>query len=118
MIRWTCQARAFWSSASASSDPSTDAIERIGADKAIPARSLVICRGARARRRVLVPIYLGLCQAEGLDSGNAAASMLISANLGMAVPVSVVHSGGGRIIRVAGLSLSGAEVRVAELVQY
>jgi hypothetical protein len=49
-----------------------------------------------------VPIYLGLCQAEGLDSGNAAASMLISANLGMAVLVSVVHS--GAMIAAGGLS--------------
>ena len=40
-----------------------------------------------------VPIYLGLCQADGLDRGNAAASTLISANLGMAVLVSIVHSG-------------------------
>ena len=37
---------------------------------------------------MLVPIYLGLCQADGLDRGNAAASTLISANLGMAVLVS------------------------------
>ena len=42
---------------------------------------------------MLVPIYLGLCQADGLDRGNAAASTLISANLGMAVLVSIVHSG-------------------------
>ena len=51
---------------------------------------------------MLVPIYLGLCQAEGLDSGNAAASTLISANLGMAVLVSVVHS--GAMIAAGGLS--------------
>ena len=38
-------------------------------------------------------IHLGLCQADGLDRGNAAAGALISANLGMAVLVSVVHSG-------------------------
>jgi hypothetical protein len=42
---------------------------------------------------MLAPIYLGLCQADGLDRGNAAASTLISANLGMAVLVSIVHSG-------------------------
>ena len=42
---------------------------------------------------MLVPIYLGLRQADGLDRGNAAASTLISANLGMAVLVSIVHSG-------------------------
>jgi hypothetical protein len=42
---------------------------------------------------MLVPIYLGLCRANGLDRGNEAASTLISANLSMAVHVSVVHSG-------------------------
>ena len=41
---------------------------------------------------MLVPIYLGLCRAGGLDTGNEAASALISANLGMAVLVSAVHS--------------------------
>lgn len=41
---------------------------------------------------MLVPIYLGLCQTAGLDSGHMAASSLISADLGMAVQVSVVHS--------------------------
>ena len=41
---------------------------------------------------MLAPIYLGLCAAEGLDRGDAAASTLISANLGMAVLVSIVHS--------------------------
>ena len=51
---------------------------------------------------MLVPIYLGLCQAEGLDRGNAAASTLISAHLGMAVVVSVVHS--GAMIAAGGLS--------------
>ncbi len=51
---------------------------------------------------MLVPIYLGLCQAEGLDRGNAAASTLISANLGMAVVVSIVHS--GAMIAAGGLS--------------
>ena len=51
---------------------------------------------------MLVPIYLGLCQAEGLDRGNAAASTLISANLGMAVLVSIVHS--GAMIAAGGLS--------------
>jgi hypothetical protein len=42
---------------------------------------------------MLAPIYLGLCAAEGLDRGDAAANTLISANLGMAVLVSIVHSG-------------------------
>jgi hypothetical protein len=51
---------------------------------------------------MLVPIYLGLCQADGLDRGNAAASTLISANLGMAVIVSIVHS--GAMIAAGGLS--------------
>jgi hypothetical protein len=42
---------------------------------------------------MLAPIYLGLCEASGLDRGDAAASTLISTNLGMAVLVSIVHSG-------------------------
>jgi hypothetical protein len=41
---------------------------------------------------MLVPIYLGLCQASDLDKGHEAAGTLINANLGMAVLVSVVHS--------------------------
>jgi hypothetical protein len=41
---------------------------------------------------MLVPIYLGLCQTAYLDKGHQAAGALISANLGMAVLVSVVHS--------------------------
>ena len=41
---------------------------------------------------MLVPIYLGLCQAAELDRGHDAASTLISANLGMAVLVSLVHT--------------------------
>jgi hypothetical protein len=41
---------------------------------------------------MLVPIYLGLCQAADLDKGHEAAGALINANLGMAVLVSVVHS--------------------------
>jgi hypothetical protein len=41
---------------------------------------------------MLVPIYLGLCQAADLDKGHEAASALMNANLGMAVLVSVVHS--------------------------
>jgi hypothetical protein len=40
---------------------------------------------------MLVPIYLGLCQAQGLDSGHEAAGALVGANLGMAVLVSVIH---------------------------
>ena len=42
---------------------------------------------------MLVPIYLGLCRAGGLDRGHEAASALIAANLGMAVMVSIVHTG-------------------------
>ena len=41
---------------------------------------------------MLVPIYLGLCQASGLDRGHAAEAILVNANLGMAVIVSVVHT--------------------------
>ena len=41
---------------------------------------------------MLVPIYLGLCRAADLDRGHEAAGSLISANLGMAILVSVVHS--------------------------
>src|ERR1700716_3493394 len=41
---------------------------------------------------MLVPIYLGLCQASALDKGHVAAGALINANLGMAVLFSVVHS--------------------------
>ena len=42
---------------------------------------------------MLAPIYLGLCEAGGLNRGDAAAGVLISANLGMAVLVSLVHTG-------------------------
>jgi len=41
---------------------------------------------------MLVPIYLGLCDTSGLDQGHEAAIILVNANLGMAVLVSVVHS--------------------------
>jgi hypothetical protein len=41
---------------------------------------------------MLAPIYLGLCEAKGLDRGETAAGSLISANLGMALLVSTVHS--------------------------
>ena len=40
---------------------------------------------------MLVPIYIGLCQASDLDKGHEAAGALINANLGVAVLVSVVH---------------------------
>jgi hypothetical protein len=42
---------------------------------------------------MLAPIYLGLCGANGLDRGDAAAGTLISANLGVALLVCIVHSG-------------------------
>jgi hypothetical protein len=41
---------------------------------------------------MLVPIYLGLCQTDGLDQGNEPAALLTNANLAMAISVSVVHS--------------------------
>jgi hypothetical protein len=41
---------------------------------------------------MLVPIYLGLCQAADLDSTHKAASALINGNLRMAVLVSFIHS--------------------------
>jgi hypothetical protein len=41
---------------------------------------------------MLVPIYLGLCQASDLDKGHEPMGTLINANLGMAFLVSVVHS--------------------------
>ena len=41
---------------------------------------------------MLVPIYLGLCQAPDLDGQRQAASTLASANLGMAVLVALVHA--------------------------
>ena len=41
---------------------------------------------------MLVPIYLGLCRASDPDRAHEAAGVLINANLGMAVLVSLVHS--------------------------
>jgi hypothetical protein len=41
---------------------------------------------------MLVPIYLGLCRTADLDNGHEAARVLITANLGMAILVSVLHS--------------------------
>ncbi|MCP3379690.1 hypothetical protein NLM31_04420 [Bradyrhizobium sp. CCGUVB4N] len=40
---------------------------------------------------MLVPIYLGLCQAFELDAGHRAAGALMKASLGMMLLVSVVH---------------------------
>ncbi len=42
---------------------------------------------------MLVPIFLGLCKADELDAGHAAAMTLMGGNVGMAVAVSVVHAG-------------------------
>jgi hypothetical protein len=41
---------------------------------------------------MLVPIYLGLCRTADFNRSDEAAGVLISANLGMAVLVSIVHS--------------------------
>src|SRR5262249_25425589 len=41
---------------------------------------------------MLLPIYLGLCRVAELDKGHEAAGVLINANLGMAVLVSIIHS--------------------------
>jgi hypothetical protein len=41
---------------------------------------------------MLVPIYLGLCRAAGMDQAHQAAQALIRANLGMALLVSGVHA--------------------------
>lgn len=51
---------------------------------------------------MLVPIYLGLCRATEPDSGHIATSVLVGANLGTAVLVSVVHS--AAMIAAGGLS--------------
>ena len=50
---------------------------------------------------MLVPIYLGLCRAAGLDSGHEAAGALINGNLVMAVLVSLVH--GAAMIAAGGV---------------
>ena len=41
---------------------------------------------------MLVPIYLGLCESAGPDSGHQAAATLVGANFAMALIVSVVHT--------------------------
>ena len=41
---------------------------------------------------MLLPIYLGLCRAEDLDTGHRAASSLMGGNVAMAVAVSFVHA--------------------------
>ena len=40
---------------------------------------------------MLLPIYLGLCQAFELDAGHAAAGALMKTSVGMAILVSLVH---------------------------
>jgi hypothetical protein len=50
--------------------------------------AIAIAHGAAL---MLVPIYLGLCQAFDLDPGHEAAGALIKANLGMALLVAIVH---------------------------
>jgi hypothetical protein len=41
---------------------------------------------------LLVPIYLGLCRAADLERSHQAAGVLINADPGMAILVSIVHS--------------------------
>lgn len=41
---------------------------------------------------MLVPIYLGLCRAEELDTGHQAAMTLMAGNLAMAIAVAVMHA--------------------------
>jgi hypothetical protein len=41
---------------------------------------------------MLVPIYLGLCRGADFDPAHEATGVLINANLGIALLVSVVHS--------------------------
>ncbi len=60
--------------------------------------ALAIAHGAGF---MLVPIYLGLCQAAELDRSHKAAGALISGSLRMAVLVSVVH--GAAMIAAGGL---------------
>jgi hypothetical protein len=54
---------------------------------------------------MMVPIYLGLCQAGALDAGHQAAATLIAGNLITAAAVSVVHTaamiGSGGVIAIA-----------------
>lgn len=54
---------------------------------------------------MLVPIYLGLCQSEVLDTGHRAAIMLAGAALSTAIVVSVVHTA-AMIISGGGIALA------------
>jgi hypothetical protein len=51
---------------------------------------------------MLVPIYLGLCRVADLNSGQEAASVLISADLDIAIAVSIVHA--AAMVAAGGLS--------------
>jgi hypothetical protein len=42
---------------------------------------------------MILPIYLGLCQMGGIDRGHEAAGALVNTDLGMAILVSIVHTG-------------------------
>jgi hypothetical protein len=50
--------------------------------------AIAIAHGAAL---MLVPIYLGLCQAADLDAGHQAAGALVKASIAVAVLVSIVH---------------------------
>ncbi|KUM23636.1 hypothetical protein AU467_33160 [Mesorhizobium loti] len=54
---------------------------------------------------MLVPIYLGLCQAADLDAGHQAAAALVTGNLITATAVSVVHT--------AAMIVSGGVIAIA-----
>ena len=41
---------------------------------------------------MLVPIYLGLCRAEELDTAHRAAEALMSRNLAVALAVALIHT--------------------------
>ena len=53
---------------------------------------------------MLVPIYLGICKAEDLDSGHSAAAALMTGTIETAVLVSLVHAaamiGSGGVLAV------------------
>lgn len=53
---------------------------------------------------MLLPIYLGICRAERLDSGHQAAAALMTSNIGSAIIVSMVHT--------AAMIMSGAIIAV------
>ena len=70
---------------------------------------------------MLVPIYLGLCRVDALDGVHRRLDFLINADFGMAL-VGLPHplyrnDRGWRMLGVAGLPLSGPEVRLTQLVQ-